>query len=79
MRGRRVILLEGCVQAAATPNTNQAARPAPRSPGHRRRGQAGAGLLRRTEHAPWRYGDGRDDMRRNIDAWWPAIEAVPRP
>ena len=45
--------------------------PGSASPCTRRRG----GLLRRGELPPGGPTDGLDDMRRNIDAWWPQIEA----
>jgi glycolate oxidase iron-sulfur subunit len=72
---RRVLLLEGCVQAVATPRSNQAARllldafgiAVVESPA-----QGCCGALNSHLGA---IGDGRDDMRRNIDAWWPAIAA----
>lgn len=71
---RKMLLLEGCVQRAATPNTNNAARrvlddlgitliAAPLS------GCCGAVNYHLAAHA-----NGLDDMRRNIDAWWPHIE-----
>jgi len=71
---RSVVLLEGCVQSAATPNTNMALRRILARLGIRvveapRQGCCGAlnTHLGATE-------DGRRDMRRNIDAWWPALE-----
>jgi glycolate oxidase iron-sulfur subunit len=72
---RKMVVLEGCAQSAATPNTNDAARrvldklgisliAAPRA------GCCGAVNYHLSAHA-----DGLDNMRRNIDAWWPAIES----
>lgn len=74
-KGGRVLLLEGCVQRAATPNTNAALRAilgeldiqVVESP---KQGCCGA----LNSHLGARD-DGLNDMRRNIDAWWPAIEA----
>jgi glycolate oxidase iron-sulfur subunit len=71
---RRMLLLEGCVQKAATPNTNAAARrvldklgislvTAPRA------GCCGAVNYHLAAHA-----QGLQDMRNNIEAWWPSIE-----
>ena len=71
---RRVVLLEGCVQSAATPRTNQATRlvldrlgvsviPTPSQ------GCCGA-LNTHLGHLE----AGRAAMRRNIDAWWPAVD-----
>jgi glycolate oxidase iron-sulfur subunit len=71
---RRVVLLEGCVQSAATPATNQALRRVLARLGYRveetpRQGCCGA------LNTHLAAGDaGRDDMRRNIDVWWEALE-----
>ena len=72
---RRVLMLEGCVQPALSPNTNAAAArvldrlgisvtPAPR-----------AGCCGATEYHLNAQDAGLARARRNIDAWWPAIEA----
>jgi glycolate oxidase iron-sulfur subunit len=72
---RRVLMLEGCVQPALSPNTNAAAArvldklgisvtPAPQ-----------AGCCGATEYHLNAQDDGLDRARHNIDAWWPAIEA----
>jgi glycolate oxidase iron-sulfur subunit len=71
---RHVLLLEGCVQSAATPATNQALRRVLARLGYRveetpRQGCCGA---LNTHLAAGEAG--RDDMRRNIDAWWSALE-----
>jgi len=71
---KRVVLLEGCVQAAATPATNQALRRVLARLGYRveetpRQGCCGA---LNTHLAAGEAG--RDDMRRNIDTWWPALQ-----
>jgi len=71
---RTMLILEGCAQRAATPNTNIAARrvfdrlgislvAAPRA------GCCGAVNYHLAAHA-----DGLDNMRRNIDAWWPHLD-----
>jgi glycolate oxidase iron-sulfur subunit len=71
---RTMLVLVGCVQSAATPKTNAAARrvldklkislmAAPQA------GCCGAVNYHLAAHA-----DGLDNMRRNIDAWWPYIE-----
>jgi len=72
---RRMLMLEGCVQPAMLPNVNKATarvldaleiemvRPAAA-------GCCGAIRL----HLNYQD-DGLDDARRNIDAWWPEIEA----
>jgi glycolate oxidase iron-sulfur subunit len=71
---RRMIVLDGCAQAAATPGTNVAAQRVFRRLGidlvsAPRAGCCGALHYHLGEHAP-----GRDFMRANIDAWWPLIE-----
>lgn len=75
-RHERVMLaLAGCAQSSATPNTNAATArvldrlgitlvEAPKA------GCCGAVSYHLAEH-----NEGLDFMRRNIDAWWPAIEA----
>ncbi len=72
-RPRRMLVLDGCVQAVATPHTNEAA------------GRVLAGLDIALESVPgagccgalaYHLGDHRAalrDARRNIDAWWPGI------
>ncbi|WP_233870434.1 glycolate oxidase subunit GlcF [Paraburkholderia adhaesiva] len=72
---RRVLMLEGCVQPSLAPNTNGAAArvldrlgisvtPAPQ-----------AGCCGATEYHMNAQDAGLNRARRNIDAWWPAIEA----
>lgn len=72
---RRVLMLEGCVQPTLTPSTNAAAArvldrlgisvtPAPR-----------AGCCGANEYHLNAQQAGLARARRNIDAWWPAIEA----
>jgi glycolate oxidase iron-sulfur subunit len=72
---RKVLLLAGCVQPAMAPNINAAtARVLDAAENHTvvapRAGCCGA--IR--SHLGDLEG-GRDDMRRNIDAWWPMVEA----
>ncbi len=72
---RRMLVLEGCVQGAATPATNAAAaRVLDRlgiSLAPARRGACcGAVNYHLGAHT-----QGLDNMRRNIDAWWPQVEA----
>jgi len=72
---RRVLMLEGCVQPALSPNTNAAAArvldrlgisvvPAPQ-----------AGCCGAVDYHLDAQQAGLERARRNIDAWWPAIEA----
>ena len=75
MHARSMLLLEGCAQRAATPNTNAAARRVFDSLGislvaARRAGCCGAVNYHLAAHT-----DGLDNMRRNIDAWWPHIDS----
>jgi glycolate oxidase iron-sulfur subunit len=72
---RTVLLLEGCVQPALSPNTNAAAA--------RVLDRLGLGVVPAAEAGCCGAVDfhldaqeaGLDRARRNIDAWWPAIEA----
>ncbi|MGF1547652.1 MAG: glycolate oxidase subunit GlcF [Thiotrichales bacterium] len=72
---RKVVLLEGCVQPALRPNINQATAQvldrlgieAVRIPAA---GCCGAVSLHLNAHD-----EAEVQMRRNIDAWWPALEA----
>ncbi|MBF4208170.1 glycolate oxidase iron-sulfur subunit [Pseudomonas donghuensis] len=72
---RRVLLLEGCVQPSLSPNTNAATArvldrlgisvtPAPL-----------AGCCGAVDYHLDAQASGLERARRNIDAWWPAIEA----
>lgn len=72
--GRRMLILEGCVQPGLSPNTNAATArvldrlgislvPAPR-----------AGCCGALDYHLNAQRDGLDRARANIDAWWPAIE-----
>lgn len=72
---RKLIALAGCVQPSMYPNVNGAARRVLDRLGVEMVEAAGAGCcgavrahLNATEGA-------RDDARRNIDAWWPLLEA----
>lgn len=70
---RKMLLLEGCVQRAATPNTNDAARRVLDRLGITlvTASKAGCcGALSQHLAAP---DDALNAMRRNIDAWWPHI------
>jgi glycolate oxidase iron-sulfur subunit len=76
---RRMLMLAGCVQPAMSPNINAAtARVLDRlgialaeaQEGKNRAGCCGAVRMHLDDHE-----GARNDARRNIDAWWPAIEA----
>ncbi|MDZ7842354.1 MAG: glycolate oxidase subunit GlcF [Gammaproteobacteria bacterium] len=71
---RRMLLLEGCVQPSLAPNTNAAAA--------RVLDRLGIELVSRDDtccgavsHHLSATREGLDYMRRNIDTWWPDIEA----
>ena len=74
-RTRKMLLLEGCAQAALTPETNAAAARVLDRFGitlvpEASSGCCGAVRLHTSERAA-----GLDDIRRRIDAWWPDIQA----
>ncbi len=72
---RRVLALDGCVQAAATPATNEAAMRVLARLGIALDSAPGAGCC---GALAFHLGNHRAAMgyaRRNVDAWWPAIEA----
>lgn len=72
---RRMLLLAGCVQQAATPGTNTAAQCVFDRLGISLQPVARAGCCGAVNYHLAAHEDGLDDMRRNIDAWWPQIEA----
>ncbi len=71
---RSMLLLEGCVQRAATPNTNAAARRVLNRLGITLISAPQAGCCGAVNYHLAAHADGLADMRRNIDAWWPYIE-----
>jgi glycolate oxidase iron-sulfur subunit len=74
-RPRRMLMLAGCVQPAMSPNINAAAARVLDRLGISVIEAAGAGCCGAVRlHLDDREG-ARDDARRNIDAWWPHIEA----
>jgi len=73
--GRRLLVLEGCVQAAATPNTNDAARRVCAALGITLQAAPEAGCCGAVNQHLGGAEAARANMRRNIDAWWPALEA----
>ena len=72
---RMMIVLGGCVQAAATPRTNDAARRVLRRLGIDLVEAKAAGCCGAVSYHLGAHDEGLDFMRRNIDAWWPQIEA----
>ncbi len=72
---RKMILLDGCVQPSMSPNINAATARVFDALGVQlvvaaREGCCGAIRFHLNDHEA-----GLDDMRRNIDAWWPHVEA----
>ncbi|MEJ2405373.1 MAG: glycolate oxidase subunit GlcF, partial [Candidatus Thiodiazotropha sp.] len=72
---RRMLVLEGCVQKTATPNTNAAAARILDRLGISLISDAAAGCCGAVSHHLSESEEARRAMRRNIDAWWPHIEA----
>jgi len=75
MPTRKMIVLGGCVQTAATPNTNAAARRVLRRFGVDLIEARSAGCCGAVDYHLGAQQEGLDFVRRNIDAWWPHVEA----
>ena len=72
---RRVLMLEGCVQPSLSPNTNAAAARVLDRLGISVSGAPQAGCCGATDYHLNAQEAGLARARRNIDAWWPAVEA----
>tara|TARA_B110000503_G_scaffold139089_1_gene226667 strand:+ start:22286 stop:23497 length:1212 start_codon:yes stop_codon:yes gene_type:complete len=72
---RNMLVLEGCVQRAATPNTNAVARRVLDQLDISLVSVPQAGCCGAVNYHLGAHADGLDDMRHNIDAWWPQIES----
>lgn len=72
---RRMLLLEGCVQSVATPQTNAAVARVLDRLGIQVASAAGAGCCGAVSQHLAAPGEALGYVRRNIDAWWPHIEA----
>lgn len=72
---RRMIALAGCVQPALYPNINGAARRVLDRLGIALIEAPGAGCCGAVRHHLNATADALEDARRNIDAWWPLLEA----
>ena len=72
---RRMLLLDGCVQPAAAPQINDAARIVFDKLGIELQTIAQAGCCGALQHHLGDSHGGLDKARAKIDAWWPAIEA----
>jgi glycolate oxidase iron-sulfur subunit len=73
--GRKMIVLAGCVQVAATPKTNAAAKRVLSRFDIDLREVASAGCCGAVDYHLGATTEGLDFVRRNIDAWWPEIVA----
>lgn len=71
---RKVLALAGCVQPSATPNTNAAAARVLDRLGITLMEAPQAGCCGAVNYHLGDHEDGLNHMRRNIDAWWPAID-----
>ena len=71
---RRMLALRGCVQNAATPNTTAATERVLHKLGISLVSANKAGCCGAVNYHLSAQKDGLDDMRRNIDAWWPMIQ-----
>jgi glycolate oxidase iron-sulfur subunit len=72
---RTMLVLAGCAQPAAAPDTNAAAARVLDRLGIRLMEASGAGCCGALSHHLSAEDQARAQMRRNIDAWWPHIEA----
>ena len=71
---RRMIILEGCTQSAATPNTNDAASRVLDRLGISLISPAGQGCCGAVSQHLSAAAEAKTFMKRNINAWWPDIE-----
>lgn len=71
---RRMLVLAGCAQSSATPNTNAAAARVLDRLGISLLVAPEAGCCGALSHHMSAEHEARDFMRRNIDAWWPHVE-----
>ena len=71
---RRMIALAGCVQPAMAPSINAATARVLDAVGVSLVEMSGAGCCGAVRHHLNDHDGGRVDARRNIDAWWPAVE-----
>jgi glycolate oxidase iron-sulfur subunit len=72
---RKMLLLDGCVQPAMSPNTNAATARVFDALGVQLIVAPQAGCCGAIRYHLNDQDGGLDDMRRNVDAWWPYLEA----
>lgn len=70
---RKMLFLEGCVQPSMSPNINAATRNVMDKAGVELVAARGVGCCGAIRFHTGDHGGGLDDMRRNIDAWWPHV------
>ncbi|MBC7416464.1 MAG: glycolate oxidase subunit GlcF, partial [Herminiimonas sp.] len=75
VHARKMLLLDGCVQPAMAPNINAATARVLDALGVQLVVAPRAGCCGAIRHHLNDHEAAKDDMRRNIDAWWPAIVA----
>jgi len=72
---RKMLVLEGCVQPALAPNVNAATARVLDALGIQLLSAPRAGCCGAVRFHMNDQDGGRDDMRRNVDAWWPYVES----
>lgn len=72
---RKMLVLEGCVQPAMAPNINAATARVLDALGVQLVAAPKAGCCGAVRHHLNDQEGGLDDMRRNVDAWWPYVES----
>jgi glycolate oxidase iron-sulfur subunit len=72
---RKMLALEGCVQPALAPNVNAATARVLDALGIQLLSAPRAGCCGAVRFHMNDQDGGRDDMRRNVDAWWPYVES----
>ncbi|MDH0745518.1 glycolate oxidase subunit GlcF [Pseudomonas sp. GD03842] len=72
---RQVLILEGCVQPGLSPNTNAAAARVLDRLGISVKAIAQAGCCGAVDYHLDAQAQGLERARRNIDAWWPSVQA----
>ncbi|MES2944323.1 MAG: glycolate oxidase subunit GlcF, partial [Pseudomonadota bacterium] len=75
IHARKVLMLEGCVQPAMMPNINSATTRVLDAAGIQTITAAKAGCCGAVKFHLNDQDGGKAEMRRNIDAWWPMVEA----
>jgi glycolate oxidase iron-sulfur subunit len=73
---RKMLVLDGCVQPAMAPNINAAAARVLDALGVQLVAAPKAGCCGAVRYHLNDQAGGLDDMRRNIDAWWPLVDQV---